>query len=184
MPQKITQSDFDTIADVANHCDLEKLNIAIFEAERFDLAELFCDFWNDIDANWENETYADLINGSSYEGCKGTRKHAGVKDILTYYAYARYLVKNSFNDTPNGSVSKQNSFSIPKPLAEIKALANDYRDMGYKEFKRTLSYLCKNKESFENFDTSHCASCGCGGECGGKTSAKSYGFRSSIISKA
>ena len=44
----INQSDFDCIGQVAKHCDLQKLCVAINEAQDFDLSELFCDFWNEI----------------------------------------------------------------------------------------------------------------------------------------
>lgn len=179
----IRQSDFNGIADVAIHCDLRKLDQAIGEAQSFDLEELFCDFWNVIADNWDATEYQVLIDGGVYEGCKGNRSFAGVKKILAYYAYSRYIIINSFSDTPGGNVSKSNDFSIPKTIKELEFVADKYRSMGYKEYQKATAYLCKNKDSFIDFDGYDCKSCGCNGICGSRTSTKGYGISGSIITK-
>lgn len=210
----INQSDFDCIGQVAKHCDLQKLCVAINEAQEFDLSELFCDFWNEIlEINNELKAYEEaykeyqeclelkeecieperpenyeakvnLICGGSFEVCNGkTGHHSGVKRILVYYAYSRYLPINEFNDTPNGQVAKTNQFSIPKPLKEIQGFADKYRNMGLESCKRTIKFLCANREVFPEFSSKDCGSCKCGNDCSGKTKVKGYGFRGSIISK-
>jgi hypothetical protein len=182
----LTRTDFYGIGDIANHCDLNKLNIAINEAEDFDMDGLFCDFWQDIIDNWvsEDPNWVNLIDGGEYEGCNGTRKHAGIKRIWAYYAYSRYVILNGFNDTPSGLVSKTNQFSIPTPLKELQAYSDKYRNMGKLTYEKTLSYLCKNSSDFENFNTYDCKGCGCGGNCGKtKTNTKGFGLSSSIVTK-
>ena len=124
-----------------------------------------------------------LICGGEYAGCnEKIRTHKGVKRILVYYAYSRYLLINGFNDTPSGSVTKTNDFSIPKPLKEIQSFADKYRTMGYESFKKTVAFICNNKDVFTEF-SGDCGTCGCGGSCEKSTKAKGYGFRSSIITK-
>lgn len=220
-PEIITQADFGCIGQVAMHCDNTKLCIAINEARDFDLAELFCGFWEDIigyftiienydnayaeylielaacEANPECDTppvapvephnydlIRSLLCGGYFEGCGGKqRQHFGVKRMMVYYSYARYLLINGFSDTPGGVVRKTNEFSIPTPLKEIEAFADKYRTMGYESYKKTLAFLCVNKSSFENFDSRDCKGCGCGGDTCGGTKAKGYGIKSSIIRK-
>lgn len=207
----VEKADFACIGQVAAHCDNEKLCIAISEAQEFDLAELFCSFWYDIIAIWEEleaydasviaceenpdcttpptppedlETKRALICGGEYVGCNDTvRKHKGIKRILVYYAYSRYLVLNGFTDTPSGSVRKTNEFSLPTPLKETQSFADKYRTMGYESYKKTLGFLCANKEIFTTFDSCGCEPCGCGGNCKGSTKVKGYGMRSSTITK-
>jgi len=54
----INQPDFDCIGQVATHCDLSKLCIGINQAEKFDMTELFCGFWDYIlTANAEVNEY-------------------------------------------------------------------------------------------------------------------------------
>lgn len=210
----LIQSDFDCVGEVAKHCDLSKLCIAIGEAQEFDLSGLFCYFWNDIVDIWnEIDLYQEalteyeqcvldggidcvepeiptdydlklnLICGGSFESCNGrVRYHLGVKRILVYYSYARYLLVNSLNDTPNGSVTKTNDFSILTPLKDIERNADRFRTMGYESYKKTLNFICANRESFDF--NGECKECGCTCErCNGKTKAKGYGWSGSIIRK-
>jgi hypothetical protein len=44
----VSKPDFACIGDVATHCIVDKLCIAISEAQDFDLAGLFCNYWQDI----------------------------------------------------------------------------------------------------------------------------------------
>lgn len=202
-------NDFNNVGLVAAHCDLKKLNIAEKEAYNFDLGELFCDFWDEVIEIWnEIDAYLaelaaceadpecetppvipddyqqkyNLIYGGEFTGCNGkTRNHLGVKAILVYYTYARYVILNGYNDTPTGIVTKTNDFSIPKPLKELEMFADKYRSMGKVSFDKTVGFLCANTEYFTWTD---CKKCGCGTEkCQGRTKAKGYGFTSSTISK-
>ena len=196
----LLQSQYNSIGIVAKHCDLTKLSVAENEASNFDLAELFCDFWIEIEniaaeiqayeasANPEKvepENYAEktaLLNGGTYLDCsEKQRPFEGVYKIMAYYSYARYIVLNGFNDTANGMVTKTNEFSIPKTLKELEAFADKYRNMGKISFERTVRYICKNTAIF---DYAHCPTeCGCGSESCGSTKAKGYGFRSRNINK-
>lgn len=182
----VEQKDFDCVGEVAIHCDPKKLCIAIDEAESFDLANLFCDFWPDIVEMFKSDERSEveelLIEGGDYEGCNGkTKHHYGIRRILVYYAYARYCLINNFNDTPNGSVSKTNDFSIPKSIKELEYFSEKYRNMGYESFKRTLDFICHNRDSFEGAKCLDCKICGCGCDACGGTKAKGFGYRSKNI---
>jgi hypothetical protein len=182
----LTRNDFEGIGDIANHCDLNKLNIAINEAADFDMEDLFCDFWQDIIENWssDDDKWVNLISGGEYDGCNGTRTHKGIKRIWAYYAYSRYIILNGFNDTPSGMVQKTNSFSMPTPLKELQAYSDKYRNMAKQSYEKTLSYLCKKATDFDNFNTYDCKGCGCGGNCGErKSNTKGFGISSSIVEK-
>lgn len=192
-------NQYNCIGILAKHCDLSKLCVAENEASNFDLAELFCDFWLEIEAisnevqayildpelpeptNYTEKTF--LLNGGVYLDCsEKQRPFEGIYKIMAYYSYARYIVLNGFNDTATGMVTKTNDFSIPKTLKELESFADKYRTMGLISFERTVRYICQNSEIF---DYSHCPKdkCGCGSEKCGITKAKGYGFRSRNINK-
>lgn len=192
-------TQYNRIGILAKHCDLNKLCVAENEASNFDLAELFCDFWmeietiaNEVEAyiadpqlpeptNYAEKTF--LLNGGTYLDCsEKQRPFEGIYKIMAYYSYARYVVLNGFNDTATGMVTKTNEFSIPKTLKELESFADKYRTMGRISFERTESYICQNSEIF---DYSHCPKdkCGCGSEKCGSTKAKGYGFKSRNINK-
>lgn len=199
MMKILNQLDFKCVGLVAQHCNTSKLCIAESEAILFDLNGLFCDFWitieniikeieiyelNPSDAHPENyELKKNLINGGSFTSCnEQASNHVGIKQILTYYTYARYILINSFDDTPSGHKTKTDDFTIPKTIKELELFADKYRSMGFESFKRTSNFLCHNKDVFQGFNHKECAKCSCEcNSCSGTTKAKGYGFKSSII---
>lgn len=183
----LEQEDFACIAQIARHCDNDKLCIAVDEAWLFDLSPLLCDFVMDVEDNWDTATepWNTLINGGEYEGCSGhTKRHKGLKTVLVYYAYARYVMLNGFNDSPNGMVQKKtNQFSLPKPMKEVEMFSDKYRSMGYYLWQQVEAYLCLNQDEFTGYDACNCKPCGCNGCCNSKTQARGYGFNGSNVSK-
>jgi len=194
-------SQYNCIGILAKHCDLSKLCVSENEASSFDLAELFCDFWIEIEQiNDEIIAYDDapepkpeqpinytdkkaLLDGGNYTDCGGKlRPFEGIYKIMAYYSYARYVMLNGFNDTATGLVQKTNEFSIPIDQKALNNFADKYRNMGLISFERTQRYICQNTTIF---DYTHCPTdkCGCGSDKCGGTKAKGYGFRSSNVNK-
>lgn len=197
----LTHLQYNCIGILAKHCDNSKLCTAENEASNFDLAELFCDFWVEIESiATEIETYdaapepkpeqpenytekKSLLEGGTYLDCKEKqRPFEGIYKTLAYYSYSRYIILNGFSDTPNGLVQKTNEFSIPKSLKELELFADKYRNMGLISFERTVRYICQNSAIF---DYSNCPNdkCGCGSDKCGGTKAKGYGLRSRNVTK-
>lgn len=187
----INQSDFECVGHIAEHCSLPKLCIAIEEAKTFDLIPLFCfDFVHDTLENWNlDETnpnypkYQQIICGGTYADCGGRlQQNLGLKRVWIYYAYARYLLVNQFNDTANGTVRKQNDFSSFTDMKDIRALSDKYRNMGKEAFESLQGFLCANKTSYPKFDDCHCKlDCGCNETCSCGKTKKLYGFKIKTI---
>lgn len=186
MAIELSKEDFYPIGLVAKHCNLEKLQIAINESILFDLKPILCDLFFDVDEHWtdvEGTIWYDLIEPKVFEGCNGKKKsHQGLKNVLVRYSYARYVILNNFDDTPNGGVTKSNDWSIPKPFADLKQVSDRYRSMAFDEWKEVEAYICLNKESYPDADFD-CRPCGCNGKCGGRTKSKGYGIKGTNISK-
>lgn len=185
MAISLNRTDFTVIGQVAKHCNLEKLQIAINESILFDLKPLLCDLFIDVETNWksQDELWTNIILPLDFIGCNDKpRQHQGLENVLIRYAYARYTILNGLDDTPNGGVTKTNEWSIPKAYSDLKAISDRYRNMGYELWKEVEAYICLNIDDYENanFD---CAPCGCNGKCGSKTKAKGYGIKGSNISK-
>lgn len=186
MAISLTRTDFTVIGQVAKHCNLEKLQIAINEAILFDLKPLLCGLFFDVDVNWdsEDEIWTDIIEPLEFTGCNDRQySHQGLKNVIIRYAYARYIIINGLDDTPNGGVTKTNEWSIPKPFNDLKQISDRYRNMGYDLFKEVEMYICLNDDVYTNSDFD-CASCGCNGKCGSKTKIKGYGIKGSNITKS
>lgn len=177
----ITREDFKLIGDVARHCNLEKLSIAIEEAKTFDLTPLFCfGFINDVLNHWDKPEYSTLVNGGAYTDKLGKEQYnLGIKRLWVYYAYARYILINGYNDTANGIVKKEQNFSLPTPLKELTDYSNKYRNMGKKAYAGILNYLNDNVNSFPLFRD--CAGCNDAKE--GNGTHKLTGFKFSTVRK-
>lgn len=190
---------YNCIGVVAKHCDTNKLCIAENEATTFDLSELFCDYWLDIESindeviAYENnpelpipENYdlkKQLLQGGFYLDCQQKKRpFEGIYSIFARYSYSRYIMLNGFNDTATGLVQKTNEFSIPIDQKSLSNFADKYRNMAKISFERTVRFICQNTEVF-NYDKCPKDKCGCGSDKCGSTKAKGYGFRSSNINK-
>lgn len=170
-------SDFGCVGLITKSCDISKLCIAINESKEFDMEPIFCyDFFDEVLTKWENlpesdlseeeQNYKNLIYGSTYLSNGKTKKHLGIKKLWTYYAYAKYVVINAHNDSPNGLTTKQNDWSMPVPLKEINSISARYSNMAKETLVNIKEYLCLNKEKFSKFDDCECRlQCGCTGAC-------------------
>ncbi len=189
----ISQSDFDCVGLVAAHCDLKKLCISTEESKTFDIIPLFCfDFVQDILDNWNlqptdqsYEKYQRLICSGNYEDSNGRLQfNMGFKKVWIYYAYARYILINQINDTANGTVRKQNDWSVPTPLKEVNDISNKYRNMGKAAFESLQEFLCHNQSDYPKFDACNCKKkCGCNGVCNCGKTKKITGFKFSTVRK-
>ena len=170
-------TDFSCVGLITKSCDNAKLCIAVNESREFDMEPIFCyDFFEEVLTKWENlpesdlseeeKNYKDLIYGATYLSNGKTKKHSGIKKLWTYYAYAKYVVINAHNDSPNGLTTKQNDWSMPVPLKEINTISARYSNMAKETLINIKEYLCLNKEKFSKFDDCDCRlQCGCTGVC-------------------
>ena len=153
---------------IANNCDIRKINQAILEAVEFDLKPLLCSLKYAVEENWnsEEEVWDKLINGGEFDSCDGKETHGGLKLVLSYFVYARYVYINRVDDTVNGLVSKQNQWSVPEDYKNIRQMANKIENQALELFEGVKAYICKNKDIYPRFDFGSCrASCGCVNGC-------------------
>lgn len=183
--QYIKQLDFNGIGNVAQHCDLSKLQVAINQALEFDIIPLFCfEFMDDVLKNWNNSElkYQLLIYGGTYTDRAGRlRNNIGLKRVWLYYSYAQYLLLNQFNDTANGPVRKDSEWSIPVPLKEVNDFSNKYRNMGLAAFESVMELIQANKADYPQL--TFCGSCGKFASCNCGKTKKMTGFKFSTVKK-
>lgn len=177
----LQQSDFDCIGQVAKHCNLDKLCIAETEAFDFDLLKFLCDYFFEVEENWENEDeeWQKILNGTEWIGCGGKkRRHKGIKTLLVYLTYSRYILINNYDDTASGGARKTAEFTIPKPLDELKDYSTKYRNMAKVVWNDVEAYLC-----FIGWKMAGCKSCGCNGSCGTKIGTRGFGAIAQNVTK-
>lgn len=154
MTNLITISDIQAFKPISNNIDVsKKLNTFIREAQEFDLRPILGDeFYLAIVADFEASpslvTYSDLFNGVTYTYGSNTYQHDGLKSVLVYYAYSRYLNDVQINQTAYGAVTKTNPDS--QPISE-KALARQVGQAvsGARAYEqRVIEYLKRNEATY------------------------------------
>ena len=126
----ITITDIQEFKPISKNTDTDKkLNPFILEAQEFELRpflsdQFYMELLNQFKASpqFPNSAYDDLFNGSTWTSGTQTYQNPGLKVVLVYYAYAKYLNRANTNSTAFGMVAKNNPDSTPltdKRLANL-----------------------------------------------------------------
>ena len=126
----------------------DKYDILATEVENIELGEVLgIDFLQDIQTN--PTSYTDLINGSTFENCRGNNiTHKGLVYVLAYLIYSKYASTSKISDTFSGFVQKNRPDSTQLPEGEIRRIQEDNRKVAFHELEIIKSYLNANKEIY------------------------------------
>jgi hypothetical protein len=151
----ITRDDFATnnrIISSSNY-NVTALNQHISDAQFIDVQKLLgLDFYNEIVRNPTSTVNATLLNGGDYTYKGTTYTNVGLKSVIVFYAYARYVMFGSQTDTPFGFVQKegQNSTQIDSGQKKITAKMNQQTAFVYWENVRL--FLDRNITDYTLWD--------------------------------
>ena len=126
----------------------EDFNRFIREAQMFDLKGLVSEaFFQDLTSETPIRDYTLLLDGGSYtfEGKK--YEFAGLKAVLAYFAYARYIFVGHQVDTPMGIKVKENQDGETISQTERRDVRTMYKqqaDMLWEDCKRYLERTVSN----------------------------------------
>ncbi|MDA8956151.1 hypothetical protein N9H19_00840 [Flavobacteriales bacterium] len=130
----------------------EDFNKFIEQSQIFDFRELVCeDFFNDLFENMTDDKFVLLIDGGSYTFENKTYHFKGLKSVLAYFTYARFLMHSPVVSTSHGVVIKETPHSSPLSLAERKNYYNHHRANGGKLFEQVKKYI-ERVGTFESWD--------------------------------
>ncbi|WP_116790148.1 DUF6712 family protein [Flavobacterium psychrotrophum] len=120
----------------------DKLNEQILDAQLLDLQPLIGEsLFNKILA--APQEFDDLLEGGIYEHEGISYTNYGLKMVLCYYAYARYMMFSSAVDTPFSVVEKLSDNSRPvEPLAK-KTIYNLNRETAQQVWGNVKNYLIR-----------------------------------------
>lgn len=150
----ITLSDIQTLKPIsANVNETKALKPFILEAQEFDLRPFLGDAFylaliDDFNASPSLSTYSDLFNGVTYTYGSDTYQHDGLKAMLIYYAYARYLNNSQSTVTPNGVVSKLNDNSEKISDRALSRLVNQATSGAKVYENRVYDYLTRKSSTY------------------------------------
>lgn len=176
------------VGDVAQDCDLTKINEAINQAIEFDLSEALCSLFFDVEEflrdvqKTPTEEINNILEKHYFDDCNGKRYHLGIIHIGSLFAYARYVQINAYHDSHSGLTAKSADWANFVNGKELSNYANPYFQQAKVALEGLYSYICSNRENYKRFDFSKCVNtCGCSGACNGNNSNTREGFISKVI---
>jgi len=147
----ITRSDIAKYKQISKTSHDEKLNEQILDAQILDLQPLLGErLYNKI-VNAPAD-YLELLNGGTYEYDGLSYTNYGLKMVLSYYAYARYIMFGSAIDTPFSIVEKLNDNSRPVEATQKKSIYILNKESAAQLWDNIKNYLVRTN----NPDFNHC----------------------------
>ena len=147
----ISLTDIQELKGISSNVNIVKqLNPFIIEAQEMELRPFLGDeFYLALLADAPTfANYGDLFNGVDYTYNGHQYRNDGIKPMLIYYAYARYLNNAQAIITPNGVVSKNFNDSTPTSDKNVAKLVNQAFSGGKIYENRVLDYLVRNSEDY------------------------------------
>lgn len=135
----------------------KKLLPYVGEAQQFDLKELmgsafYLDFINDYSSSPSLANYSDLWNGSEWTVDGKTYRHEGLKVVLIYLSYARYVMNSNIEETAFGTVIKKEEYSTPVSDKTILRKADNAKSGAMAYFDDVKKYLDDNYTLYPLWD--------------------------------
>lgn len=159
MTRLITVSDIKERKGISNNINLTKeLNPHIDEAQEFDLRSwigesFYLDILDKFVNNPTDTDFLNLFNGTEYTYKGDKYEHQGIKGVLVYLAYARYIGAANAQSTPTGFVQKNNQYSDPISGSQITRMVKQ-NESGANTFQRRVEdFLNRNADNYPLWKT-------------------------------
>lgn len=155
MTALITYADIQARNEISVNLDAtKKIAPYIQEAQQFDLKSLLGDEFyvallKDFEASPSLQTYYDLWNGHEWTFAGHTYRHSGLKAVLIYFTYARYLASANSEVTAFGIVSKKTEQSEPISEKVLLRRIDDARTGARAYYDDVEKYMCHFPDDFQ-----------------------------------
>lgn len=151
----ITKNDIALYRDISRGLKDDKINPFIQDAEFQDLRPLLGDkFYYEIINN--DTDYSDLLNEIDYTYNGFQYKNPGLIKVLSIYAYSRYILFGSFQDTAFGFVQKSNQDSTPVGDAQKRNIYTQERNTAFNYWLEVVKFLDRNRSDYPLWKSNSC----------------------------
>lgn len=159
---------------VSFHRSSDSFERFVRQAQTFDVKPLMCDdFFEDLTSESPKRNYDTLLNGGSYT-FEGRNYHfEGLKSVISYFSYARYVLLGHQTDTPFGIKEKNYEDGLQISSAERRDTKTMYTQNAYTLWEGCKKYIERNNKDFPEWTA-------CVSTCG-KENEKKGRFRLSLI---
>lgn len=131
---KNRQRDFDLLAKEVEITDLQPL--------------IGVEFYNELINNPTTSANKNLLDGGTYIVNGQSLRFAGLKYVLSYFLYARYISISDEMDTFSGVVVKSTIDSDPLSQGRIKTRVNDTRQIAFSYWSGCEMFINENSKDY------------------------------------
>lgn len=149
-----TYSEQQEIKPISANFPSDKFEEMANEIQVEDLQNLIgFDFYQDLIQNPTKTAYAELLDGGTYEYNSITYIFKGLKYVLAYLFFAKYIKHSGIEDTFGGFVKKNFEDSRETNQGEKKNYHNDFRKIAFKYWDECTCYMKANSSDFPYYYT-------------------------------
>jgi hypothetical protein len=150
MDLKIEKAYVSNLFQIAIGFDNTDFDKYIREAIEFDIQELFCEefFYKIFYSETDNPEITKLLEGGSYEYESKIYNFRGLKDVIAYFTYARFVMNSNVSSTSHGFVHKVNPHSEALSFQERKDYKEKNRIEANKLFAKIQLFLERNIDQY------------------------------------
>lgn len=106
------------------------------------------DFYQDVLANPADTWNARLLDGYTYDIGEVSYTFAGLKYVLSFLFYERYIMEINAQDTYAGLMQNDNENAAHISFAQKKNMAQEMRKIANDYWKDCLQFVCENSSEF------------------------------------
>ncbi len=97
------------------------------------------------------ENFTALLKGGTLDYCGSEITHEGLRFVLAYMVYARYVTEQHLKDTFTGIVKKVRSEAESAGEGELRRLERGALQIANDEFALIDLYLCQNASTYPHY---------------------------------
>lgn len=151
MPLLLSATDFAPYKELSSNLDDGvRLHPYIAQAQQFDLKPLIGElFYKNLVDNQDSTPHTLLLAGGGYGFDGNTYEFSGLKAVLVFFAYARFLENQNINITRFGVVYKNNS-DVSERVDEktLQRLINQAREQALAYWAECVMFLNRKRSSY------------------------------------
>ncbi len=148
----INKSVVATYLNVAIGCSDEEFNKYVEEAQEFDLRPIVNeDFFNSLLENSTNPAWQELLEEGVYEYRDKRYRHSGLKKVLSYFAYSRYILKRNITDSSHNFVIKKTPHGEPLSAEERRDFYYRYQKDAHTLFDNVKIFLDRKRDVYGEY---------------------------------